>query len=688
MNENSNQKARAHNTVVGILTVASIGTITGSIALGWEFWVPPLIVCGMIAAWFFHVNQYGTWTMRENYYLVFTMLLSFYHGIHYTSIFEVVVVSALLMVNVTLFKRTRFVTLVFIEFLVLMTLQIIMGIRHESITFDVLTVSKLTLHIIGEICIYKGLKDAITNNRIDSEELEERNKEKEISREQMEDFLVNISHELRTPVNVVNGISTLILKKEDNKDVTSIRDAGLRLSRQIEDIQDYSEIQRDDLVLEEDKYMITSVLNDIISNYMSWDEIGNLDLIVDLDPGVPAMLMGDAGKIRKVIWHLLNNAVKFTRKGGIYLKVSCIKRSYGINLLIEVKDTGIGISRKNLDKISSGLYQIDRRRNRSTGGIGLGFSIVYGFVRRMNGFVNIDSERGKGTDVSVSIAQAVIDPSPCLNISEDGTINVIFYVIPDRYAVDRLRDFYRDMASNIASGLKVNLYSASDIEELKKLIDKGDITHVFMGEYEYENAHEYFDEMAEGDVKVAVCAREGFMTKKNSRVIVMRKPLYGYSVVKVLNGETQLNIKADNEEERKPLLDGVRALVVDDEPMNLVVATGLFREYNMIIDTADSGKEALAKYLSSDYDLVFMDHMMPEMDGVEAMKRLRDIAAQKGKVLKIVALTANAVSGAREMFLREGFDGFISKPINIADFERVMNRILPDIGRGGKGGHQ
>ena len=688
MNENSNQKVRAHNTVVGILTVASIGTITGSIALGWEFWVPPLIVCGMIAAWFFHVNQHGTWTMRENYYLVFTMLLSFYHGIHYTSIYEVVVVSALLMVNVTLFKRTRFVTLVFVEFLVLMTLQIIMGVRLGTITFDVLTVSKLTLHIIGEVCIYKGLKDAITNNRIDSEELEERNKEKEISREQMEDFLVNISHELRTPVNVVNGISTLILKKENNKDVTAIRDAGLRLSRQIEDIQDYSEIQRGDLVLEEDKYMITSVLNDIISNYLSWDEIGNLDLIVDLDPNVPAMLKGDAGKIRKVIWHLLNNAVKFTRKGGIYLRVGCIKREYGVNLLIEVKDTGIGISRRDLDKITSGLYRIDRRRNRSTGGIGLGFSIVYGFVRRMNGFVNIDSEKGKGTDVGVSIAQTVVNPSPCLSIIGNKTINVIFYVVPEKYTVDRLRDFYRNMASNIASGLKVNLYSASEIEELKELIDKGDITHVFMGEYEYENAYDYFDEMAEGDIKVAVCAQEGFVTKKNSKVIVMRKPLYGYPVVKVLNGETQLNITADNEEERKPLLDGVRALVVDDEPMNLVVATGLFREYNMVIDTADSGKEALVKYLSNDYDLVFMDHMMPEMDGVEAMKRLRDIAAQKGTVLKIVALTANAVSGAREMFLREGFDGFISKPINIADFERVMNRILPDMGHGRKGGLQ
>ena len=335
MNESSNQKIRSHNTVVAIITVASFGTITGSIAMGWEFWVPPLIVCGMIAAWVIHFTQYGTWTFRENYYLIFTMFLSFYHGVHSTSTFEIVVVSALLMVNVTLFKRSEFITLMLAEFFVLMTLQIVMGLRLGTMTFDTLTVSKLTLHVIAEFCIYKGLYDAIRNNRMDSEELELRDSEKEQERIQMEDFLANISHELRTPVNVVNGLSTLILKKEDREDVTAIRDAGLRLSRQIEDIQDYSEIQRGDIALEEDKYMITSILNDIISNYMSWDKSEGINLIVDLDPNVPAVLKGDARKINKVIWHILNNAVKFTKQGGVCLKVSCIRREYGVNLVID-----------------------------------------------------------------------------------------------------------------------------------------------------------------------------------------------------------------------------------------------------------------------------------------------------------------------------------------------------------------
>ena len=133
--------------------------------------------------------------------------------------------------------------------------------------------------------------------------------------------------------------------------------------------------------------------------------------------------------------------------------------------------------------------------------------------------------------------------------------------------------------------------------------------------------------------------------------------------------------------------DGIKALIVDDEPMNLVVASSLFREYGMIIDTAGSGKESIKKYRADDYDIIFMDHMMPEMDGVEAMKQIKDAARDLGRSAAVVALTANAVSGAREMFIQEGFDGFIAKPINISDFERVVSRVLSG-GNAGRGGEK
>ncbi|MBR4528716.1 MAG: response regulator [Lachnospiraceae bacterium] len=677
MNDHSLQNARTHNTVIGILTVASLGAISGSISLGWENWVTPLMIIGLIAAWILHFSQYGEERTRENYYLIFTMLVSFYHGIHRSSFFDIVVVSALMMVNVTLLRRKEFVALMLIEFFALMTEQILAGVRMGTLTLDTMTVARILLHVVAELCIYKGLSDVIRNNRKDAEELEILRQEKESVRNEMEDFLVNISHELRTPVNVINGMSAMLLNRENSKDVLSIREAGIRLSRQIEDIQDYSEIQRGDVHLEEERYQITSVINDIIADYRAAGAESGKDFVIDLDPDVPAILKGDAGKISKIIRHLLDNAYKFTAQGGFILKVRADRREYGINLIIEVTDTGIGMSRDEIDGIARGLYQGDKKRNRKTGGVGLGLSIVYGFVRRMNGFVNIESRRGKGTTVRVCIAQEIIDPAPCLHVDGERFLNVAVYLDPERFAVPEAAEFHRLMAAHLAAGLRINLYSAPNLSELGRLMEHEDITHVFTSEEDYLRSPDHFEELAKGGVTVAVSAWDGFQPAPGSPVITMPRPLCSCTVVRILSGENEPFILPEGEEERRIVLDGIRALVVDDEPMNLVVAEGLFRGYHMIIDTAESGPQALKKYAHNQYDVVFMDHMMPGMDGIEAAGRIREIAASRGRSARIVALTANAVSGAREMFMREGFDGFISKPIRISEFERTMGRLFP-----------
>ncbi|MBQ6442092.1 MAG: response regulator [Lachnospiraceae bacterium] len=675
MNEKGIKKI--HNLAVLIITVACIGAVVESITQGWEYWVPPLIIAGVIAAWVLHLTEYKDVTFRENYYLIFSMLVAFYHGIHPTSFFDIIVISSLGMVVVTMLGRIHFLTFFLSEFFVLFAIQLVYALMSHSIPMDSLGISRIILHVIAEICIYRALLECIRQNALIHEELSGKEKDEATEREGMEDFLVNISHELRTPVNVINGMTTLMLKKEITEDVLSIRDAGGRLSRQIEDIQDYSEIQRGDVVLEEDKYTITSLLNDIAMFFVATARNNSPELIIDLDPNVPAMMRGDLGKIHRILSHLLDNAFKFTRSGGVYLKVYGTRRDYGINLVMEVTDTGAGMSETDIEKISKGRFQAGKKRNRSTGGIGLGLSIVYGFVRLMNGFVSIESKKRKGTTVRVSLVQEVVDPTPCLSVDADRFFNIIFHAMPEKYKVTEVREFYRKMATNMAEGLRVNLYAAQNLKEVKRLLERGDITHIFMGAEEYRVDPGFFDALAEQDTIVAISAPAGFSVSIGSKAVVMPKPLYGYPVAKILNGETERFAYTDPNADHRPVLDGLRALIVDDEPMNLVVASGLFRDYNMVIDTAESGREALYKYDRNDYDVVFMDHMMPEMDGVEAMKKLRFLAEQNRKVVKIVALTANAISGAREMFLREGFDGFISKPIHIAEFERVMNRIFP-----------
>lgn len=685
MGDNHQQIIKTHNTVVAILSIAGVGAILESVTQGWEFWMPPVIIAGVVGAGWMHVTQKGTARFREDFYLIFSVFIAFFHGVHKSSFFDLYVVAALLMAVAALIKRIDFMRLIIIEFMVLVLTQIVMA-RRDKFVFDSMTISRIFLHVISMVCLYIVLKTIVekileSNSAVDKLENTIRSNDND-----MEDFLVNLSHELRTPINVINGLTDLILKRERREDIQTIKNAGLRISHQIEDIQDYSEIQRHNVILENERYMITSLLNDVLISYNTMRSDTDLDFVVDLDPEVPAVMKGDMKKIHKIISHLLDNAFKFTRKGGACLKITAYKKDYGVNLIIEVSDTGVGMSQKDLSRITKGIYQADKKRDRSTGGIGLGLSVVLGLVRSMDGFVKIESQKNMGTTVRISIFQEVIDPSPCMSINTDSFINVVIYNWLNRYEVPGLGLMYKNMSENLARGLRHNLFFASNIDELKKLIARGDITHVFVGDAEYEHDRDYFENELDRNIVLAVTAQEDYEAKKDTRAIVIRKPVYGLSIVQVLNGTTSGNVVSFEENLEKPDLEGVRALVVDDEPMNLVVATGLFKEYKMIIDTADSGIEAIDKFDRNDYDVIFMDHMMPQMDGVEAMKRIRSAAERSGRPVAIVALTANAVSGAKEMFLREGFDGFISKPIIISDFERVMQRVVTEGKAGNRGG--
>ena len=672
--------------VVLVTTLSAAGLIGENLVMGWEFWAPVPILIGIIFMWWINLSEKIVIDIRKGFYFAFAVLIIFYHGIHKTSLYDIGIVVILAMVTYALLRTAYMMSIFFAEYFLLLFIHLINLPGGTPITFEKLTVTRLLLHMAVVFALYFVSTKSINDRLEEEEETRKREERIETNDVSMEDFLSNISHELRTPVNVVNGMSDLLIKKGAGAEADAIKNAGVRLAYQIEDIQDYTECKRQKVFLEEDNYMSTSLINDVVASFRAGERASELELVVDLNPRTPAMMRGDIKKLHKIFRHLLENAVKFTRTGGIFVRMYAENADYGVNLCIEMTDTGIGMDRKAIAAVTEGMFQANKKRNRSSGGIGLGLFIVYGFVHRMGGFVKIESEKKVGTTVRVTIPQKVVNAKPCLALEETFDGSVLFHVKPDKYKVPQLRDFYRTMATNLATGIRVPLYAAETVYEVERLREKIHAKYVFMGEEEYEENRGYFEELAKEDLTVVVSAGPDFKTPENSCVILMPKPLYAYPAIKVLNeGRDAKDIEGRNREE-KPVFKDVKALIVDDEPMNLVVATSLFREYGMIIDTAGSGREAIKKFRSEEYDVVFMDHMMPEMDGVEAMKQIKAAAADLDRKVKIVALTANAVSGAREMFIQEGFDGFIAKPINTADFERVMLRVLPESvkGRGGE----
>ncbi len=677
------QTSRLEAFVLTVISVGYLGLGVETIFLSWEGWMIPVIFISLVALLVINFTHRLSENNMKVLFFLYALMASFYHSVHRTSQFDVVVVTAIMLTVMSLLDRLYMLNIILIEFVAVMMNQVFMNYTDDMSEVDALLISRILLHAGAVICIYVFCRLTV-RNRIAQKEKQLRGEiEANETKEDMDDFLSNISHELRTPVNVVNGMSRLFMNREQSEEVNAIHAAGLRLSDQIESIQDYTEIKRGELILEEENYMTMSLVHDVVTNYNQSNEKRDLELIVDLDPNVPNMMKGDIKKLHKVFKHLLNNSIKFTHGGGIYIKMTSKKRDYGVNLIIEVADTGVGMTRNDIAQVSKGMYQANKKRNRSTGGIGIGLPIVYGFVHKMNGFVKIESKRGIGTTVKLSIPQVIVDPAPCLSVKDGFSGDILFFMDPGKYRLPMLREFYKRMAVNIASGLGIRLFSASTIEDSERLLQKLNVTHVFTGMDEYESNKEYFEDLCKRGYQVAMSAFEDFSLDQGSQIKVMPKPLYGIPVVQILNNGYVFEDSDDKMD--KLSLAGRTALIVDDEPMNLVVASGLLREYKMYTDTAESGAEALSKYEKEDYDVIYMDHMMPEMDGVECMKRIREMADRMRRSPVIIALTANALSGAREMFMNEGFDGFIAKPIDISEFERVMKHVLPSIGANEEG---
>ncbi len=670
-------RERNERFIIAVITGACIGLNFINTYLGWEFWVPPLIITGAVCLWVMQIVGKPDANIRDICYLIYAMLAVFYHGVHETSLYDLAIVISFVLVIYSFMDHVYMMNLLLIEYFVLFAIQLLLIFNNQSNGYGGITIIRLAAYTIIVVIVYRCCVRGIQIRQ----ELLERNTEKDEQIEKLdsdvEDFLSNVSHELRTPVNVVSGMSDILIKKDIGKEAFSIKEAGEQLSYHIEDIQDYTECKRGNIILEEEEYMTTSLINDVVTHFRMSENEKNLILILDLDPNVPTKMKGDVRKIHKIFRHIMRNSEKFTPSGGIYLRLYSENTDYGVNLCIEITDTGIGMSRRDLESITTGMYQANRKRDRSTGGVGLGFTIIFGLVHRMGGFVKVESDEGLGTVVRTTIPQKVRDNTPCLSLRKDFDGDVIIYIKTEKYKVIKLREFYRSMATHLVGKLNVSLYPVESINEVYRLKDRINLSHIFMGEEEYSENPDYFDGLSNEGIVVAVSAREGFKVKGDSKVIVMPKPFYTYPVMKILNEGADAKDIEIVDRIQKPELEGVRALVVDDEPMNLVVATSIFKDYGMIVETATSGRESIKKLREKEYDIIFMDHMMPEMDGVETMKKIRSEFGNERNSVKIVALTANAVSGAREMFIREGFDGFIAKPINITDFERVMGRVLP-----------
>ncbi len=486
------------------------------------------------------------------------------------------------------------------------------------------------------------------------------------------DFLANMSHEIRTPMNAVIGMAEMALREElppaARDYINQIKSSGKALLAIINDILDFSKIESGKMDIIESEYEILSVVNDVANIVMTRIGEKDVELILDVDPNIPNKLIGDSNRIKQVILNIANNAVKFTSRGKVVLKIDYKKTDKDvIELYVSVQDTGIGIKPEDLKKLFVSFQQVDSKRNRNVEGTGLGLAISKQLVSLMGGEITVKSEYGKGSSFSFSIPQVIFDEKPSVRIKKKEDV--------------------------ITVGLIRNQFIR---RQLKKDIEKLGYRHESIeGLHEYERIgveqesflfieHALFTDIVKDFVsrnpQITAILLTDFRTSVDIRIanlIVVKKPLYVLNLAAIFNHEDLhlLNNSAAYDDFEYTAPDA-EILIVDDNAINLTVAEGLLKPLEMKIDTALSGKEAVQKIDVKKYDLILMDHMMPELDGVETTHIIRRFHEEYNDV-PILALTANAVEGARDMFLREGMNDFIAKPIEMRTIVTKLRQWLP-----------
>ncbi len=538
----------------------------------------------------------------------------------------------------------------------------------------------LTVLIIASFCVLGGFINKYLAQR--SAALADAIDEAEAANSSKSNFLANMSHEIRTPMNAIVGMTELILREHDISETVqencfNIQNSGRSLLSIINDILDFSKIESGKMELIEENFNISSTLNDVINMAITRKGDKKLEIIVHADPEIPVGLIGDEIRIRQVIINLVTNAIKYTREGCVSIRVSQTKHDYGINLSVSVSDTGIGITEVDLEKLFSSFEQVDTKKNRSVEGTGLGLAISKKLITQMGGFINVTSEYGKGSEFRFVIPLKVSDPKPFVTIKDAEKFHAAGYINFTKYTHPRTAEEYRLLIKELSQTLHTEIILYETMDELKEAAKQTKFTHLFTPREHYIEHSDFFLSQVKKSEVIVVQDRLNAIDLPNG-VKCMFKPFYILSVGAIFNNESVVtNLGERRNSTTRFSAPKARILIVDDNPINLKVAAGLMRPYHMQVITADCAKSAFSLLRSKDFHLVFMDHMMPEIDGIEATQIIRSMDGEYYKTLPIIALTANAVNGARETFLEAGMNDFIAKPIELSSLDRVLKTWLP-----------
>jgi len=530
-------------------------------------------------------------------------------------------------------------------------------------------------------------------------------------------FVANISHELRTPLNGVLGmsqlLSTLSLPEQAQDYLHVIEEAGQSLLAVINDVLDFSKIEAGRLEVASEELSVSGLIDSSMNILATQAKVKDLFFISFTDPRIPELVKGDGPRVRQVLLNLLSNAIKFTEIGGVFLSATLVSRATDESVVkFSILDSGIGVSPDLQQKLFEPFIQADHSISRKYGGTGLGLSISRSLVELLGGELLLQSEPGNGAEFSFTLKfknvsnQLPISQIDALTRPVISNKNV-FITGRSKHMMDRLYDCLS------MTGLKVECVTT--LQQWSNLLnshhyENSENYHVSLGkppkrwmqstiresQFKFKRRVIIADPMAKSEVEEELQKNEIILNApvKISQVLMAMdgiKP-QGISGNQMVLDEGEQNLK--NSSGRRnytrtrgftreninngdgPLKRPFKALIADDNAINLRVSKLLLTQFGLEADVAVSGFEALEKCNSEDYDIIFLDCQMPQMDGFDTCRRIRINQAKQGKWAPIIAVTANSFSVVKENYSRSGMDDFLPKPILSENLLNILSKWL------------